>query len=235
MPEKDSSAVSEALPRLELYRAPAGVEARAELRLKLLRRGASALSTTELLSVIHGGRSARATAQRLVRHHGLAGLRMLAPGDIARDVPEVGGLRLAAALELHRRFRQEERDERRRIQRPGEAYAEVRDIRQLRKEHLVGLYLDAQNGLVHKETVSVGSLNTTRTHPREIFYPAIVHGAVAVILAHNHPSGSVEASPEDIEFTHSIQRAAELLGIDLYDHLIVARGGFVSLRESGQL
>ena len=69
-----------------------------------------------------------------------------------------------------------------------------------RKEHLVGLYLDAQNGLLHRETISIGSLNTTRTHPREILYPAIAHLALGFILAHNHPSGCLEPSPEDVEF-----------------------------------
>ena len=75
--------------------------------------------------------------------------------------------------------------------------------------------------------------STTRTHPREILYPAIVHGALGFILAHNHPSGSVEPSDEDVAFSRSVHRAGEVMGIELYDHVIVGASGFTSLRERG--
>ena len=114
-------------------------------------------------------------------------------------------------------------------------FQRLRHLCRAKKEHLVGLYLDSQNGLLHEETVSIGSLNTTRTHPREILYPAIVHLALGFILAHNHPSGCLEPSPEDLEFTQSVQRAGALMGIELYDHLIVGRDGYTSLRERGLL
>ena len=94
---------------------------------------------------------------------------------------------------------------------------------------------DAQNGLLSQETISIGSLNTTRTHPREILYPAVQHLALGFILAHNHPSGCPEPSPEDVEFTRAVRRAGELMGIELYDHLIVAGDGYTSLRERGLL
>ncbi len=99
----------------------------------------------------------------------------------------------------------------------------------------MGIYLDAQNSLIHRETLSIGSLNTTRTHPREILYPAVRHLALAFILAHNHPSGCPDPSTEDVEFTASIRRASELFGIEFYDHLIVTADGFTSLRERGLL
>ncbi len=121
------------------------------------------------------------------------------------------------------------------VTKPHEVYAEVKEIAGARKEHLIGLYVDAQNGVLYRETLSIGSLNTTRTHPREILYPAIVHAALGFILAHNHPSGGLEPSPEDLEFTRSVQRAGELMGIELYDHVIVASGGYTSLRERGLL
>ena len=119
--------------------------------------------------------------------------------------------------------------------RPLDAYAQVPELRHARKEHLVGLYLDAQNGLLHRETLSIGSLNTTRTHPREILYPALLHLALGFILVHNHPSGCLDPSEEDVEFTRSVKRAGELVGIELYDHLVVANGGYTSLRERGTL
>jgi DNA repair protein RadC len=146
-----------------------------------------------------------------------------------------GATRLVAALELHRRLNREASAERHKLSRPAEVFREVRDIRRARKEHLVGLYLDAQNNLIHRETLSIGSLNTTRTHPREILFPAIQHAALGFILCHNHPSGGIEPSPEDLEFTAAVKRAGELMGIELYDHLVVAEGGFTSMRERGLL
>lgn len=118
---------------------------------------------------------------------------------------------------------------------PSEAYGQVRYLARHVKEHLVGLYLDAQNGLIVRETLSMGALNTTRTHPREVLRPAIVNNALGFILAHNHPSGNLTPSQDDMDFTKAMRRAAELMGVDLHDHLIVGRSGYVSLRERGLL
>ena len=118
---------------------------------------------------------------------------------------------------------------------PREAYGHVRYLGRQMKEHLVGLYLDAQNCLIVRETISIGTLNTTRTHPREILHPAIVNHALGFILAHNHPSGSLTPSQDDTDFTRAVRRAAELMGVGLYDHLIIGRNGFISLKEKGLL
>ncbi len=236
MSDENPSAVSEALPAGALYALPQRVEHRPHLREKLERRGPAALTTTELVALILGFDAKRA-AQGLLQRHGLAGIESLSLADL-RTLPAVGkagASRLAAALDLHRRLTRERAPERPRLTRPIEVFREVRDIQRARKEHLVGLYLDAQNYLVHRETLSIGSLNTTRTHPREIFYPGIVHTALGFIICHNHPSGGLEPSPEDLEFTRSVQRAGELIGIELYDHLVVAENGFTSLREQGLL
>jgi len=159
------------------------------------------------------------------------------PADLRRlpGFGPVAAARAAAAFELGRRAFLDHGPDRLRIHSPARVFREVRYLGRARKEHLVGLYLDAQNGLVHRETISIGSLNTTRTHPREILHPAVVHLALGFVLAHNHPSGCLEPSPEDVEFTRSVQRAADVLGIELYDHLIVAGGRYVSLRERGML
>jgi DNA repair protein RadC len=142
---------------------------------------------------------------------------------------------IATVMELARRCYDLELREPVPVSRPREAYRQVRDLARSRQEQLVGLYLDSQNKLIVRRTISVGSLNTTRTHPREILYPAVQHLACGFILAHNHPSGCLEPSAEDIEFTGAVRRAGELLGIELYDHLIVTRDGFTSLRERGLL
>ena len=104
-----------------------------------------------------------------------------------------------------------------------------------KKEMLVGLYLDASNGVICQEVISVGSLNTTRTHPREILFPAVSNLALGFILAHNHPSGNLDPSDEDVAFTRAVHRACETLGIELYDHIIVTRDGYTSLRERGAI
>jgi DNA repair protein RadC len=203
-------------------------------------RGPGALGQAELLAVLIGSGHARAraleTAERLVRRHGVSGLRALTPQEWAREpgVGEALAARLAAAFELGRRaVSSSDVEQRVRVTRPADAFKLTRDLATAKKEHLVGLYLDAQSGLLHRETISVGSLNTTRTHPREILYPAIAHLALGFVLVHNHPSGSLDPSDEDIAFTRGVQRAGETVGIELYDHLIVAHGGFTSLRERG--
>jgi DNA repair protein RadC len=235
MSDENSSAVSEALPAA-LYVVPQRVDARPSLRKRLEDRGSAALTTTELVAVILGPDAKRA-AQHLLQRHGLGGVVGLTFDDL-RATPNIGvagACRLAAALELHRRLVREASSEHPKLSRPAEVFREVRDIRRARREHLVGLYLDAQNNLIHRETVSIGSLNTTRTHPREILYPAIQHTALGFILAHNHPSGCLEPSPEDLEFTAAVKRAGELMGIELYDHLVVAGDGYTSMRERGLL
>jgi DNA repair protein RadC len=236
MSDENPSAVSEAMPAGTLYTIPQRVEHRPHLRRKLETRGPGVLTTTELVAMILG-RDAKRAAQELLWRHGLGEIASLTLSELraARGVGKAGASRLAAVLELHRRLTREKSSQRPRLTRPLEVSREVRDIARLRKEHLVGLYLDAQNFLLHRETVSIGSLNTTRTHPREILYPAIVHNALGFILAHNHPSGGLDPSPEDIEFSRAVHRAGELIGIELFDHIIVAEGGFTSLRERGAL
>jgi DNA repair protein RadC len=210
-------------------------------REKLFARGPDVLSHRELLSLVLGsGTRAQPVARiarRLMSRHGLSGLATLSPEAWRAQ----GGLgpasaaRMCAVFELGRRTYGAKEDDRPKISGPRQAYRQLMHLGRARKEHLVGLYLDAQNGLLSKETISIGALNTTRTHPREILFPAILHLALGFILAHNHPSGCLEPSAEDVEFTRSIRRAGELMGFELYDHLIVARGGYTSLRERGLL
>jgi DNA repair protein RadC len=207
---------------------------------KLQRFGPRGMTHAELVAVLLGtgtrGQNVIGIAEDLVGKYTAAGLADLTLKDWAGNhgVGRVKAARMLAAFELGRRLLAPPADEPR-VGSPAEAFALVRDIRKARKEHLVALYVDAQNRLIAKETVSVGSLNTTRTHPREVLQPAIVHSALAFILAHNHPSGSLDPSRDDVEFTRTMARAGELMGISLYDHLIVSTRGFVSLRERGLL
>ena len=207
-------------------------------REKLVQLGPKALSNVELLAVILGSGTRKddvlRLASRLIRKHGTEALPRL-------SVPEWDGIgraqacRLVAAFELARHLEKTASREPPRITTPAEVYAQVRDLGPLKKEHLVGLYVDSQNHLVARETISIGSLNTTRTHPREILKPAIDVLALGFILVHNHPSGTLVPSADDVEFTRAIAKAGDLMGIPLYDHVIVSSQGFVSLKEKGML
>jgi DNA repair protein RadC len=225
-------------------------DARAEVQLprafqpraKLWSRGPRALSHGELLALVLGtgraGSRGATLARRLVQRYGLRGLaeRSLDSWRAQAGIGPATVARLIAVFELGRRaYCAVPEVARPKLNGPRQAFRQVRRLARAKKEHLVGLYLDAQNGLIQRETISIGSLNTTRTHPREILFPAIRHLAMGFILVHNHPSGCPDPSPEDLEFTRYVRRASELMGIELYDHLIVAGRGYTSFRERGLL
>src|SRR5437867_9518043 len=162
-------------------------------REKLIQAGAKTLSHVELLAVILGAGTRKhdvlKIAERLIRKHGLGALPGLSVQEWIQNagVGQARACRLVALFELARRLEMAASREPARISGPSEVYAHTRDLADLKKEHLVGLYLDSQNHLIARETLSVGSLNTTRTHPREILHPAIIHLALGFILVHNHP------------------------------------------------
>ncbi len=207
-------------------------------REKLIRFGVRSMGNAELLAVLLGSgtrsKNVVKVARDLLARHQAARLPDLTLEQWVAEpgIGQIKACRMVAAFELGRRLFVPPTAEPR-IGSPAEAYALVRDLRTARKEHLVALYLDAQNRLLHRETVSIGTLNTTRTHPREVLQPAVIHSALAFILAHNHPSGSLEPSQDDVSFTRAMTRAGELMGINLYDHIIVSRRGFVSMKERG--
>jgi DNA repair protein RadC len=212
-----------------------------QLRERALKYGPATLTNAELLAIAVGGGTAKQNAlkiaEAIIGQYGIDKLPGLSIKEwqSIRGVGSAKACQMAAAFELGRRLLAPSVSEEPRISSPAEAYALVRDLKKARKEHLIALYLDAQNRLITRETISVGSLNTTRTHPREVLQPAIVNSALAFILVHNHPSGSLDPSRDDVEFTRTMSRAGELMGINLYDHIIVSRRGFVSLKEKGLL
>ncbi len=100
-----------------------------------------------------------------------------------------------------------------------------------KKEHFTILTLDARNNLIKISNVSVGTLNANLVHPREVFKEAIQANAASVILAHNHPSGDPEPSEDDLEVTKRLVEAGKILGIEVLDHIIIAKTGFMSFKE----
>jgi len=105
-----------------------------------------------------------------------------------------------------------------------------RKLRREQREHFLVLLLNARHEVLGKETVSIGSLNASIVHPREVFKPAVLQSAASIVLVHNHPSGDPEPSEEDISITKRLVQAGELLGIAVLDHVILASRGVVSLR-----
>jgi DNA repair protein RadC len=136
--------------------------------------------------------------------------------------------RLLAAIELGRRvFDQAEPT----FDSPEIVYCHSRDLATEHREHFAVILLNARYRYIRRELVSIGSLNASIVHPREVFRPAIRAAAAAVVLVHNHPSGDPAPSRDDIEITRRLVRAGELVGIDVLDHVIVTTNGYCSLRR----
>jgi len=139
-------------------------------------------------------------------------------------IPIVKACQLVACFELGRRLF-ETRSGRKPIvlRTASQVFEYLKDMRDLPKEHLRGLYLDNHYQLIHDELISIGTLTSNVIHPREVFRPALEYSAAALILAHNHPSGIAKPSEADLAITAQIIEAGRVLGITLLDHVIIAK------------
>ena len=127
-------------------------------------------------------------------------------------------------------------DHRKTIKGPADVLGWVQEEVYSDREAFVVLHLNARNVALRKETISVGTLNASLVHPREVFKSAVKENAAALILIHNHPSGDLTPSKDDQELTGRIVKAGEIMGIDVLDHVIVAPGGgWLSMKERGML
>ncbi|MDE2812820.1 MAG: DNA repair protein RadC [Gemmatimonadota bacterium] len=140
---------------------------------------------------------------------------------------------LIAAFEFARRALHKGLGVRPVVSAPGDALSYVMDIKDQQREHFKTLFLNARNQIVHAELTSIGSLSSAIVHPREVFQWAVQYHAASVILVHNHPSGDVSPSQDDINLTRRLVQAGEILGIDVLDHLIVGSDDFISMKERG--
>jgi DNA repair protein RadC len=220
---------------------PAAAMPRGRLRPreKMRSRGPAALSDADLLALLVGSGTAGRSATRIAR-----GLARRTPAELAQWstarwllVPGIGPARaaaLTAAFEIGRRAT-ERAVTSSPIRGPEDVLGQVRDLARAKREHFVVLLLNARHELQCRETVSIGSLNASIVHPREVFLPAILHSAANVVLVHNHPSGDPEPSEEDLSITRRLVQVGELVGIGVLDHVIVAARGIVSLRARQQL
>ena len=103
------------------------------------------------------------------------------------------------------------------------------------KEHFIAVTLDGASRVIDSHIVSIGTINQSLVHPREVFYPAITDRAAAIIIAHNHPSGQLHPSEADRRITHRLKDAGKLIGIDIIDHIILAPDGYYSFQDEGEI
>lgn len=204
-------------------------------REKLAKYGPGRLSDSELLAIILRtgikGVNVVELAGRILRQIGGKNLASVTLDEL-KKIKGLGPTKagqILASLELGKRLLKGKKSVLHLS--PAGVYEELKDIRDLKKEHFVILFLDSRSQEIKRETISVGTLNASLVHPREVFEPAIKCNAAQIIIAHNHPSGDPEPSNEDIEITKRLVKAGELLGIELLDHVIVAGKAFLSLRE----
>ena len=207
-------------------------------REKLIFQGPDSLSLAELVATILGVGTKKedvlAMAHRIVKEYGEKAIAAEADAQQMADVlgiPLVKACQIVAAFELGRRFFASQAGKAIYIRDARQAYEYLKPIGYSPKEQLRGLYLNSRYEIIHDEIISVGSLTANIVHPREVFRPALDNGAVAVIIAHNHPSGSLEPTAEDVTVTKQLAAAGKLLGIDLLDHLIIAGDQYARISE----
>ncbi len=209
-------------------------------RERMQKYGAEALSTAELIAVLirsgTQGESVLLTAQKLLSQFG--NLQNVARASI-EELASIKGIgtakatQIKAAFELGRRVDDPDYLSRENpIQTPEQACKSVQEkLKGKKKEHFYILCLDTRNRVCTKKQVSVGNLDSSIVHPREVFKDAISSLAASVIFVHNHPSGDLEPSAEDISLTKRLAEAGDLLGIPVLDHIIVSDRGYTSLKS----
>jgi len=198
-------------------------------REKMEKYGAGRLRNFELIAIIIGSGIKGCNVLELARKIEKLITQKSANNVTLEDLRKIRGLgkakaiQILAVISLADRFRSESSIE---LLSVKDVWNLCADFRSSKKEHIVAFYLDTQQKLIERRIVSVGTLDTSLLHPREVFESALQLSAAGVILAHNHPSGSLEPSDEDIAITKRISDAGDLLGITLVNHIIVSTGGY---------
>jgi len=210
-------------------------------RERLLGLGPGALAECELVALVLGSGTAEGSSlelgRRLVARGG--GLRGLASRGVPEWQAEAGigtalATRLAAVFEIARRVRARRPRRGQAIRHPRQVVGYLTSrLGDARSESFGLLLLDSRNRLLGEQTISSGGWSASVVRPREVFRQALLAGAPALILFHNHPSGDPAPSREDVEVTRQLVEAGELLGVRVLDHLIVGVEGYASLRERG--
>ena len=201
-------------------------------REKLQSKGVVALSDFELLQALIGSGNKQADVSKIAKNT----LKLLQKDGVNityEQLNQVTGLgparitEILAALELSRRYLIT--SEQPIIDSPEKAVEQLADIRDKKQEHFVVMTLDGANRLIAKRTITIGTLTSSLLHPREVFADAITDRAASIIVAHNHPSGNIAVSKDDIAVTKRLEEAGKITGIDVADHLIVTKKEYISI------
>lgn len=205
-------------------------------REKLLAKGAEALSDQELLAVLLGKGSARldvmALAAKLARVLDEKGLDVRIEDLTGFDgVGEAKATLVLAAIEFARR---RIKPEGLKINTPADVLPLIRHFADRKQEHFLAVTINGANEVLNVRVVSIGLIDRSPVHPREVFAEALTDRASGIIVAHNHPAGGLEPSPSDIDATEQIKEAGEIIGIEVLDHIIFNRKGYFSFLESGR-
>ncbi|MBY0472800.1 DNA repair protein RadC [Patescibacteria group bacterium] len=205
-------------------------------REKLLSQGPGGLSNAELLAILLVQGTIKedvlTMSKRVLREYGERSLLgAINPEAMSKElsIPLVKALQIAACAELGKRFFKETNAGTTIINGPQDVFNHLHDMRGLAKEQLRGLYLNSHHRVIHDEVISIGTIDANLVHPREVFRPALEYSAVAIVLAHNHPSGNMSPSLADIEFTKQLVESGKIMGIALLDHVIITKEGFSSV------
>ena len=205
-------------------------------RERFIKKGPEALSKSDLLAILLGsgirGTNVQELSQKIIRKFGKDFLNITV-NDLQKisGIGQAKALQIASAISLVKRFYEDNQTSEIKINNSQDVTSLTFDLRGKKKEHLVCLYLNARNVLLKKEVVSVGLLDKTLLHPREVFYPATELNAASVILVHNHPSGDATPSNKDIEIVEKISQAGQIMGISVIDFVIVSEKGDYSFYE----
>lgn len=208
-------------------------------REKLEKYGTDKLSDAELLAILLrsglGGLNVLELSKKILKAFPKEKLLNAKVADL-KSIHGLGTAKAAeivACLELGRRLLKDKQQEL--ILSPKDVWDSLKDIRGHKKEHFVVFYLDTRNQKIEQEVISVGTLNASLVHPREVFEPAVKHLAAQIIVAHNHPSGNPEPSADDLALTKRLVEAGKIMGIELLDHVIVTNMAWVSLKEESKI
>jgi len=206
-------------------------------REKLIRYGPGRLSSAELLAIILGSGTKSENvvelAGRIFKRFGSEKLPTVTFEDLKNclGLGPAKSCEIVACFELGKRLL---KDKRAQIYlTPKDIWEELKDVRDHKKEHFIIFYLDSRNQEIKREIISIGSLNTSVVHPREVFEPAVRNYAAHLIVAHNHPSGEPDPSKDDLILTERLLEAGKILGIEVLDHIIVGKNNFCSFKERG--